>query len=154
ICVLVTAAFVLTLVPGFRQTERSLLSRSDQGTALLVFMVLGLVEVTVLRGGWLNDRIVAVCAAGLVAGPWVGLATGVFVTYLAVACDGLPLGAIAISMVSGGLIGGLLYRWRPNLAEHPLTGFCLTLAVSFFRNALTFSHLLAAPATQKTTWEL
>jgi len=27
---------------------------------------------------------VAVCAAGLVAGPWVGLAVGVFVTCLAV----------------------------------------------------------------------
>jgi hypothetical protein len=34
---LVTAAFALTLVPGFRQPERSLLSRRDQGTALLVF---------------------------------------------------------------------------------------------------------------------
>jgi hypothetical protein len=42
VCVLVTAAFALTLVPGFRQSERSLLSRRDQGTALLVFLVLGL----------------------------------------------------------------------------------------------------------------
>jgi hypothetical protein len=67
ICVLVTAAFALTLVPGFRRPERSLLSRGDQGTALLVFLVLGLVEeVTVSHAGWLNERIVAVCAAGLV----------------------------------------------------------------------------------------
>jgi hypothetical protein len=29
VCVLVTAAFALTLVPGFRQPERSLLSRRD-----------------------------------------------------------------------------------------------------------------------------
>ena len=51
VCVLVTAAFALTLVPGFRQPERSLLSRRDQGTALLVFMVLGFVEeVTVGHG--------------------------------------------------------------------------------------------------------
>ena len=100
ICVLVTAAFALTLVPGFRQPERSLLSRRDQGTALLVFLILGLVEeVTVSHAGWLNERIVAVCAAGLVAGPWMGLTVGVFVTWLAVACDGLPLGSIAISML-------------------------------------------------------
>jgi len=66
VCVLVTVAFVLTLVPGFRQPERSLLSRRDQWTALLVFLILGLVEeVTVSRAGWLNERIVAVCAAGL-----------------------------------------------------------------------------------------
>src|SRR5271165_7278043 len=92
VCVLVTAAFALTLVPGFRQPERSLLSRRDQGTALLVFLVLGLVEeITVSHAGLLNERIVAVCAAGLVAGPWVGLAVGVFVTWLAVAHYGLPL---------------------------------------------------------------
>jgi len=137
ICVLVTAAFALTLVPGFRQPERSLLSRRDQGTALLVFLILGLVEeVTVSHAGWLNERIVAVCAAGLVAGPWMGLTVGVFVTWLAVACDGLPLGSIAISMLCGGLAGGLLYGWRPKLAQHPLTGFCLTLGVSLLRNGL------------------
>src|ERR1700724_4714503 len=103
VCVLVTAAFALTLVPGFRQPQRSLLSRRDQGTALLVFLVLGLVEeVTFSHAGWINERIVAVCAAGLVAGPWVGLTVSVFVTWLAVAYDGLPLDSIAISMLCGG----------------------------------------------------
>src|SRR6266446_7499276 len=129
ICVLVTAAYVLTFVPGLRLQDRSLLSMRDRGTALLVFLVLGLVEeATVSRAGWLNERIVAVCAAGLVAGPWVGLTVSVFVTWLAVAHHGLPLGSIAISMLCGGLAGGWLYRWRPKLAQHPLTGFCLTLA--------------------------
>jgi two-component system, LytTR family, sensor kinase len=141
VCVIVTAAFTLTLVPGFRQPERSFLSRRDQGTALLVFLVLGLVEeITVSHAGWLNERIVAVCAAGLVAGPWVGLAVSVFVTWLAVAYDGLPLGSIAISMLCGGLGGGLLYRWRPRLARHPLTGFCLTLGVSLLRRGLSFFY--------------
>ena len=106
-----------------------------QGTALLVFLVLGLVEeVTVSHAGWLNERIVAVCAAGLVAGPWVGLVVSVFVTWLAVAHHGLPLGSIATSMLCGGLVGGLLYRWRPRVAQHPVTGFCLTLGVSLLRN--------------------
>jgi two-component system, LytTR family, sensor kinase len=75
VCILVTAAFALTLVPGFRNLERSLLSRRDQGAALLVFLILGLIEeATASHAGWINERIVAVCAAGLVAGPWVGLA--------------------------------------------------------------------------------
>src|SRR5271157_704942 len=137
VCILVTAAFALTLVPGFRRPERSLLSRRDQGTALLVFLVLGLVEgATVSHAGLLNERIVAVCAAGLVAGPWVGLAVSMFVTWLGVAHHGLPLGSIGLSMLLGGLAGGLLYRWRPKLAQHPLTGFCLTLGVSLLRSAL------------------
>jgi two-component system, LytTR family, sensor kinase len=126
-------------VPGFRRPERSLLSGRDQGTALLVFLVLGLIEeATVSDAGWPNERIVAVCAAGLVAGPWVGLAVSVFVTWLAVAHHGLPLGSIAISMLCGGLVGGWLYRWRPRLAQHPLTGFCLTLGVSLLRSGLIF----------------
>jgi two-component system LytT family sensor kinase len=162
ICILVAAAFVLTFVPGFRREERSLLSMRDKGTALLVFLVLGLVEEAgVSRSGWLNERIVAVCVAGLMAGPWVGVAVSLFVTWLAVTLDGFPLTSIAISMVGGGLSGGWLYYWRPKLAQHPLTGFSLTLAVSLVRRGLicldaskvggalqTFRQIWAAPIMQ------
>ena len=137
VCALVTAAFALTLVPGFRHPARSLLSRRDQGTALLVFMILGLLEeATASHAGCLNERIVAVCAGGLLAGPWVGLAVTVFVTWLAVAYHGLPFGSIGLSMLLGGLAGGWLYRWRPRLAQQPLAGFCLALGVSLLRAAL------------------
>ena len=147
ICVLVTAAFVLTFVPGLRQQERSLLSMRDRGTALLVFLALGLVEeASFSHSGWLNERIVAVCAAGLVAGPWIGLAVSVFVTWLAVRYDGLPLGSIGISMLCGGLAGGWLSQWRPKLAQHPLTGFCLTSAVSLLRSGLVFFFASGARA--------
>ena len=55
VCVLVTAAFPLALVPGFKQAERSLLARLDQGTGLLAFLVLGLVEeATGSHAGLLN----------------------------------------------------------------------------------------------------
>jgi two-component system sensor histidine kinase LytS len=119
--------------------------------ALLVFLVLGLVEeLTLSHAGWFNERIVAVCAAGLVAGPWVGLAVSVFVTWMAVARDGLPLGSIAISMSCGALAGGWLHRWRPRVAQHPLTGFCLTFLVSLLRNGLTFFYAPDAhPAPQR-----
>ena len=155
VCVLVAAAFALTLVPGFRQPERSFLSSRDQGAASLVFMILGLVEeATASHAGLLNERIVAVCAAGLVAGPWVGLVVSVFVTSLAVAHDGLPLGSIATSMVCGGLLGGLLYRWRPKLARHPLTGFVLTLEVSLLRVGLTFFLAPRSPAAPQRIEEI
>jgi two-component system LytT family sensor kinase len=148
VCVLVTVAFALTLVPGLRRPELSLLSRRDQGTALLVFLVLGLVEeVTVSHAGLLNERIVAACAAGLLAGPWVGLGVALFVTWLAVEHHGLPLGSIAPAMLGAGLAGGWLYRWRPKQAQRPLTGFCLTLGVSLLRSGLLVmiaSHSRAA----------
>jgi two-component system sensor histidine kinase LytS len=148
VCVLVTVAFALTLVPGLQRPERSLLSRRDQSTALLVFLFLGLVEeATVSHAGLLNERIVAVCAAGLLAGPWVGLAVGVFVTWLAVEYHGLPLGSIATAMLGGGLVGGLLSRWCTKLAQQPLTGFCLTFGISSLRSGLLLVfgfHSLAA----------
>jgi two-component system LytT family sensor kinase len=145
VCVLVTAAFLLTLVPGFRRPDRSLLSVRDRGTALLVFLLLGFLEEAVVREtGWFNQRIVAVCAAGLVAGPVVGLIVGTVVTWLAVVYDGLPLATIGVSMLAGGFAGGLLQRWRPKIAQRPWAGFLLTLAVSWFRDGLL---LLFAPST-------
>jgi two-component system sensor histidine kinase LytS len=145
VCVLVTAAFLLTLVPGFRRPDRSLLSVRDRGTALLVFLLLGFLEEAVVREtGWFNQRIVAVSAAGLLAGPVVGLIVGSVVTWLAVAYDGLPLGTIGVSMLAGGLAGGLIQRWRPAIAQNPWAGFFLTLAVSWFRDGLL---LIFAPST-------
>jgi two-component system LytT family sensor kinase len=155
VCILVTAAFVLTLVPGFRRPERSLLSRRDQRTALVVFLVLGLVEQAAFsHAGWLNERIVAVCAAGLVAGPWVGLTVSVFVTWLAVAYHGLPLGSIATAMLCGGLVGGLLFRRLPRLAQRPLTGFCLTFGVSLLRTGLIFFFAPHSPAALQRLEEI
>jgi two-component system LytT family sensor kinase len=146
ICVLVTAAFALTLVPGFRRSERSLLSMRDRGTALLVFLVLGLVEeAAVGQTGWFNHRIVAVCAAGLLAGPGVGVVVAAFVTWMAVAFDGRPMGPVGLSMLFGGLVGGWLYRWRPRLARQPVTGFCLTSTVTWLRDGLT---LLCVPSAR------
>src|SRR5258707_7672562 len=155
VCVLVTVAFALTLVPGLQRPERSFLLRRDQSTALLVFVFLGLIEeATVSHAGLLHERIVAVCAAGLVAGPWVGLAVAVFVTWLTVEYHGLPLDSIAPAMLCGGLAGGLLYRWRPKLAQHPLTGFCLTLGVSALRNGLLFVCADHSPAARPTIEEI
>jgi LytS/YehU family sensor histidine kinase len=139
VCVLVTAAFVLTLVPGFRRSERSLASLGDKATKLLVFLLLGLVEdATVGATGWFNHRIIAVCVAGLLAGPGVWALVAALVTWMAVSADGRPLEPVAISMLCGGLAGGWLYRWRPKLAQHPLTGFCLTATVSCLRDGLIF----------------
>src|ERR1700748_28149 len=123
VCVLVTAAFLLTLVPGFRRPNRSLLSVRDRGTALLVFLLLGFLEEAVGRETvWFNQRIGAGCAGGLVAGPVVGLIVGTVVTWLAVVYDGLPLATIGVSMLAGGLAGGLVSPLGPKNAPGAWAG--------------------------------
>ena len=150
ICVLATAAFVLTLGPAFR-SDRSRLSFRDRGAALLVFLALGLVEeVTVRQTVCFNQRIVAACASGLLAGPIVGLTVAGFVTWLAVAYDGYPFPSIGVSMLLAGLVGGWLHLRRPALASNPLTGFSLTFLVTLVRDGLLvgsafFSHATPIP---------
>ena len=155
ICVLVTAALALTLVPGFRRSERSLLSVRDRGTALLVFLLLGIVEeASVRQTGWFNHRIVVVCTAGLLAGPGVGVAVALFVTWLAVVYDGRPLAPIAILMSSTGLIGGCIHRWHPKVAQRPLIGFCLTFGVSVLRDSPNYLYIPFSGATLETLGQL
>src|SRR6516164_9791855 len=61
-----------------------------------------------------------------------------FVAWLGVAHHGVLLGSSGLSILLAGLAGGLLYRWRPKLAQHPLTGFCLTFGVSLLQSGLVF----------------
>jgi two-component system LytT family sensor kinase len=155
ICVLVTAAFALTLVPGFRRSERSLLSVRDRGTALLVFLLLGIVEeASVRETGWFNHRVVVVSAAGLLAGPGAGIVVALFVMWLAVVYDGRPLAPIAILMSSTGLIAGCIHRWHPKIAQRPLIGFCLTFGVSVLRDSPNYFYIPFSGATLETLGQL
>ena len=51
-------------------------------------------------------------------------------------------------VLRGGLGGGWLYRRRPELAQQPLTGFSLTLMVSYLRDGLTYLYAPGAWAWQ------
>jgi DNA-binding transcriptional LysR family regulator len=57
-------------------------------------------------------------------------------------------------MLCGGLAGGWLCRWRPKLAQHPLTGFCLTFGVSLLRSGFLFFFAPHPPATLHSLEEI
>src|SRR5438445_7129876 len=83
-CVLVTLTFVFTGTRLFVNLLRSRLSLREQFVATLIFLVMGYVEMYVTqKQGYLNLRVVSASAAGLLAGPWVGLAIGVATTVMA-----------------------------------------------------------------------
>jgi len=143
ICLLISTGIALNLVPRFGRRGASLLAVRDRWSALVLFLLLGFVEDCAVRDtSWFNHRIVAVSAASLLAGIGVGAVVRLFVIWLAVSCDPTELSTVAIIISSGGLLGGLIHRWRPKLAEQPLTGFYLGASVSFLRDV---SMLLFAP---------
>jgi two-component system, LytTR family, sensor kinase len=86
--------------------------------------------VGVSRSGVEAERIVLICAAGLLSGPWVGAAIGLFGGLLAAVVNSLELSGSIVGTLSAGVSTGLLNHWRPKMAAHPLTGFCLTSVIS------------------------
>jgi len=121
ICVLVSAAVALRLVPRVGRPGGSLVAVRDRGATLSLFLWLGLVENYAVRHtSWLNHRIVAVSAASLLAGVGVGAVVRLFVIWLALSYDTRETTTIVILLSSGGLFGGLIHRWKPKLAECPL----------------------------------
>ena len=145
-CVLVTLAFLLTRTRLLPDLLKPRLSARDQVVAALLFVLIGLAEVAItlqqsaarLADSPLNLRIVAVAAAGLLAGPWVGFVVGIVVTVLASKTfggHGMPL-SIGTSMVLGGLLAGVLHDWKPRFAVRPLAGFLIGAFVSCFRDLM------------------
>ena len=130
LCVSITGAATLILVPCFRRCRSSSLLGRDQVTALSVFAVLELIGELNHSPVPGNGRIVLICSAGLLAGPWVGAAVALFGNLLAVAIHGLELPGTVVGTLCAGLSAGLLNDWRPRLAARPLTGFYLTFGIS------------------------
>jgi len=161
ICFLISSGIALTLLPRFGRGGTSLLAVRDRWSALILFLLLGFVEDCAVRDtSWLDHRIVAVTAASLLAGAGVGVVVRLFVIWLAISYDPREMSTVTIAISSGGLFGGLIHRWRPKLAEQPLTGFCLAASVSFLRDIWillyarseksvpTLGHLFLAPILQ------
>lgn len=135
ICLLISTGVAFTLVPRFGWPGSSILAARNRGSALLLFLLLGFIEDCAVRDtSWFNHRIVAVSAASLLAGIEVGAVVRLFVVWLALSYDPRETSTVAIVLSSAGLFGGLIHRWRPKLAEQPLTGFCLGASVSFLRD--------------------
>ena len=144
ICVLVSAEIALTLVSRLWCFERSWMAIRHRGTALLLFLLLGLVEDCAVRdSSWCDHRIVVVTAASLLAGLGVGIVVRLLLIWLVVSFDLRETTALAIVLSSGGLLGGVIRRWRPKVAAQPITGFYLATAVSFLRD---LSILVYAPS--------
>ncbi len=100
---LVTLAFALTHAGFFLRLLRRDASARDRLAALLVFLGLALTEEVVAQQHTpMNARIIAGCAAGLLAGPWMGVPVGVGSTLVALDYQGMPPAGFGLATALGG----------------------------------------------------
>jgi two-component system LytT family sensor kinase len=135
-CVLVTLTFILAQTNSFSRPRRQI-GTHEQVAAILIFLVMAFTEEFIAqRHTPMNARIIASCAAGLLAGPSAGAAVGVGSALLAYALQPTPLLGFGLAMLAGGLAGGVVERRRPAWVLRPATGFALGIAASLLRYAL------------------
>ncbi len=143
-CVLVTLAFILAQTGLFTRSIRRGAAPRGRAAAILVFLVMALTEELVAQQHTpMNARIIAACAAGLLAGPAAGAIVGLGSALLAYALQLTPPAGFGLAMMAGGVAGGAVGRWRPAWVLRPLTGFLLGVLATLLRFALaaTFSAL-------------
>ncbi|HEY2153983.1 MAG TPA: histidine kinase [Isosphaeraceae bacterium] len=135
-CVLVTLTFVLAQ-SGLISSPGHAISRRGLAGAVLIFLVMALAEEFVAqRHTPMNARVIAACAAGLLAGPWAGAAVGLGAGLIALGLQLAPPAGFGLAMLAGGLGGGMVQRRRPAWVLRPATGFLLGVAASLLRYAL------------------
>jgi two-component system LytT family sensor kinase len=135
-CVLVTLTFILAQTGSFTRPRRQIGPR-EQVAAILIFLVMAFTEEFIAqRHTPMNARIIASCAAGLLAGPAAGAAVGLGSALIAYALQSSPLPGFGLAMLAGGLAGGVVERRSPAWALRPATGFALGLSASLLRYAL------------------
>ena len=136
-CVLVTLAFILAQTGLIARPSRRGAASRGRAAAILVFLVMALTEELVAqRHTPMNARIIAACAAGLLAGPAAGAIVGLGSALLAYALQLAPPAGFGLAMIAGGVAGGVVGRWRPSWVLRPATGFLLGVLATLLRFTL------------------
>ena len=148
VCVLVTIAFVMARAHLVQPPGRLDQSVGRKLATFVLLLGMALTEELVAgRHVKLSARIVSSCAAGLVAGPLIGVGVGLGVAILRQLFDLTPPVAFGLILAGGGFIGGMVHDLRPEWALRSWTGFLLGATITLCRFALTswFGRTLGLP---------
>ena len=81
----------------------------EQVAAILLFLVMAFMEESIAQQHTpMSARIIASCAAGLLAGPVAGAAVGLGSTLIAYALQSTPPAGYGLAMLAGGVAGGFV----------------------------------------------
>lgn len=146
--VLIVAALLFTRVRAFRSILNQQANWREKAVMVLIFSAISILGT--YNGIWYQDaiansRVIGTVVAGLLAGPWVGLLTGLVAGIHRYSLGGFTDLACAVSTISEGLIAGLIYQYRRNRNQG--IGWTTALGVGFIAEWMQMGIilLLASP---------
>lgn len=141
--VLIVAALLFTRVRAFRSILNQQATWKEKAVMVLIFSAISILGT--YNGIWYQDaiansRVIGTVVAGLLAGPWVGLMTGLIAGIHRYSLGGFTELACAISTISEGLIAGLIYQFRRNRQQE--IGWTTALIVGFIAEWMQMGIIL------------
>ncbi|QRG66336.1 sensor histidine kinase [Brevibacillus choshinensis] len=141
--VLIVAALLFTRVRAFRSILNQQATWKEKAVVVLIFSAISIFGT--YNGIWYQDaiansRVIGTVVAGLLAGPWVGLMTGLIAGLHRYSLGGFTDLACAISTISEGLIAGLIYQFRRNRQQE--IGWTTALIVGFIAEWMQMGIIL------------
>ncbi|MFD2370738.1 ECF transporter S component [Brevibacillus sp. GCM10020057] len=141
--VLIVTALLFTRVRAFRSILNQQATWKEKAVMVVIFSAISIFGT--YNGIWYQDaiansRVIGTVVAGLLAGPWVGLLTGLIAGIHRYSLGGFTDLACAISTISEGLIAGLVYQFRRN--RHQEIGWTTALIVGFIAEWMQMGIIL------------
>ncbi|MGK5507178.1 LytS/YhcK type 5TM receptor domain-containing protein [Brevibacillus formosus] len=141
--VLIVAALLFTRVRAFRSILNQQATWREKALMVVIFSsisILGTYNGIWYQDAIANSRVIGTVVAGLLAGPWVGLMTGLIAGIHRYSLGGFTDLACAISTISEGLFAGLIYQFLRNRSKK--IGWTTALFVGFLAEWLQMGIVL------------
>ncbi|OUQ88225.1 ECF transporter S component [Brevibacillus brevis] len=141
--VLIVMALLFTRVRAFRSILNQQATWREKALMVVIFSAISILGT--YNGIWYQDaiansRVIGTVVAGLLAGPWVGLMTGLIAGIHRYSLGGFTDLACAISTISEGLFAGLIYQFLRNRSKK--IGWTTALFVGFLAEWLQMGIVL------------
>ncbi|GAB1531748.1 MULTISPECIES: ECF transporter S component [Brevibacillus] len=141
--VLIVMALLFTRVRAFRSILNQQATWREKALMVVIFSAISILGT--YNGIWYQDaiansRVIGTVVAGLLAGPWVGLMTGLIAGIHRYSLGGFTDLACAISTISEGMFAGLIYQFLRNRSKK--IGWTTALFVGFLAEWLQMGIVL------------
>ncbi|WP_277656525.1 sensor histidine kinase [Seleniivibrio woodruffii] len=156
--VFAVAAYLFSKTPAFRPLSAGLLKPLDNISVYLFFTAITIMGTYLglhVNGAIANTRAIGAVMAGLLAGPWMGLAVGITGGLHRFMLGGFTASACGISTTAEGLIGGLVFLWfRRKGQPDGIFNFKTAFATTFISEMVQMAIILIFAKPFSEAWEL